>query len=232
LGNLKTRGIIGGDYLVITGQKTWSTWAHIADWCFTLVRTSDTQPGHKGLTYVLVDLKNTPGVTVRPIRQITNDRDFSEIYFDEARVPLRNVIGGIDKGWHATMTTLTNERTLAYFDAPLRHLRILDQVVALARKTNRNGRPAFDDPLIRQKLAQCRISWLLKLYWSEVMQRLSAVALDIEEPYALLMKGSARAADDGHWPYYYLWMKSETIAGGTSEIHRNTLAERILGMPK
>ena len=256
LGNLKTRAIIDGDHLVLNGQKIWSTWAHIADWCFALVRTADTQPGHRGLTYVLIDMK-TPGVTVRPIRQITQDRDFGEIYFDDARIPMANVIGGVDRGWHAAMTTLADERTTAYFDLPVRHQRILAQVVALARKTPRNGKTAFDDPLVRQKLAQCRIeidafrhavhrtvsakmrgeepgaeSWMLKVYWTEVMQRVSAVAVELQGQNGLLKKKSASAADHGHWPYYYLWMRSETIAGGTSDINRNTLAERILGMPR
>lgn len=256
LPSLKTRAVVDGDHLVITGQKIWSTWAHIADWCFALVRTSNTEPGYKGLTYVLIDMK-TPGVEVRPIRQITKDRDFGEIFFDGARIPMANVISGLDQGWYAAMATLADERTSAYFDLPLRHLRILDQVIALARKTMRNGKPAIDDPLIRQKLAQSRIeidgfrfavhrtisskirgeepgaeSWILKVYWTEVMQRLSALAVEIEGPYGQLLKGSERAPDFGHWPYYYLWMKSETIAGGTSDINRNTVAERILGMPR
>ncbi|RJG02675.1 acyl-CoA dehydrogenase family protein [Noviherbaspirillum sedimenti] len=256
LPNLRTKGVIDGDYLVITGQKIWSTWAHIADWCFALVRTSNTQPGHKGLTYVLIDMK-TPGVTVRPIRQITKDRDYGEIFFDEARIPLSNVVGGIDKGWYAAMTTLADERTSAYFDLPIRHLRILEQLVDLARHTVRNRKPVIQDPIIRQKLAQCRIeiesfryavlrtvsakirgqepgaeSWILKVYWTEIMQRLSSVALDIEGPYSQIMKGSERAISNGHWPYYYLWMRCETIAGGTSDINRNTLAERILEMPR
>lgn len=256
LANLKTRAVIDGDHLVITGQKIWSTWAHIANWCFVLARTSNTQPPHKGLTYVLVDMK-TPGVSVRPIRQITKDRDFGEIFFDEARVPMANVVGGIDKGWHAAMTTLADERTTAYFDLPIRHRRILDQVIDLARRTKRDGRPMSQDPIIRQKLAHCRIeidsfrhavhrtlsarlrgeepgaeSWMLKVYWTEVMQRLSAVAAEILGPEAQSLKGTPDAPDFGHWPYYYLWMRSETIAGGTSDINRNTLAERILGMPR
>lgn len=256
LPNLKTKAVVDGDHLVISGQKIWSTWAHIANWCYALVRTSNTQPGYKGLTYVLIDMK-THGITVRPIKQITKDRDFGEIFFDDARIPMTNVVGEIDKGWYAAMTTLADERTSAYFDLPLRHLRILDQVVDLARKTLRNGKPASEDPLIRQKLVQCRIeidsfryavlrtisskmrgeepgaeSWILKVYWTEIMQRLSSLALDIEGPYSQILKGSAWAIDYGQWPYYFLWMKSETIAGGTSDINRNTLAERILGMPR
>ena len=256
LPNLKTKAVIEGDELVITGQKIWSTWAHIADWCFALVRTSNTEPPYKGLTYVLIDMK-TPGVTVRPIRQITKDRDFGEIFFDGARIPMANVVGGIDRGWYAAMTTLADERTSAYFDLPLRHRSLLEKIADLARRTMRNGRPVSEDPLIRQKLAQCRIevdafryavhrtvstkirgeepgaeSWILKVYWTEVMQRLSAVALEIEGPDALRLPHSESAADAGYWPYYYLWMKSETIAGGTSDINRNTLAERILGLPR
>lgn len=256
LPNMKTRGRVDGDHLVVSGQKIWSTWAHIADWCFALVRTSNTTPGHKGLTYVLIDMK-TPGVTVRPIRQITRDRDFGEIFFDEARIPLHNVVGEIDKGWYAAMTTLADERTSAYFDLPLRHRRILDQVAELAKTTLRNGRPMSQDPIVRQKLAQCRIeidafryavlrtvsakmrgeepgaeSWMLKVYWTEVLQRLTTTALGILGPYSQLLKGSERAIDQGYWPYFYLWMRSETIAGGTSDINRNTLAERILGMPR
>lgn len=256
LANLRTRAVVDGDDLLITGQKIWSTWAHIADWCFVLVRTANTQPPHKGLTYVLVDMK-TSGLTVRPIRQITKDRDFGEIFFDQVRVPMSNVVGGIDKGWHAAMTTLADERTTAYFDLPIRHRRILDQLVALARQTRREGRPMSEDPIVRQKLAQCRIeidgfrhavhrtlsarlrgeepgpeSWMLKVYWTEVMQRLSAVAFEILGPDGLSLKGTPGAPDCGHWPYYYLWMRSETIAGGTSDINRNTLAERILGLPR
>lgn len=256
LPNLKTRAVLEGDHLVINGQKIWSTWAHIADWCFVLVRTAATHPGHKGLTYVLVDMKSV-GVTVRPIRQITKDRDYGEIFFDNVRVPLSNVIGEINQGWYVAMTTLADERTSAYFDLPIRHLRILERLAELARVTRHNGKPVAQDPLIRQKLAQCRIeinnfryavlrtisskmrneepgaqSWVLKVYWTEVMQRLYSVALDIEGPYGQIMKGSSAAIDYGCWPYHYLWMRSETIAGGTSEINRNTLAERVLGMPR
>lgn len=256
LPNMKTRAVVDGDHLVINGQKIWSSWAHVADWCFALVRTSNTQPGYKGLTYVLIDMK-TPGITVRPIKQINGDRDFGEIFFDDVRVPLTNVIGEIDKGWYAAMTTLADERTAAYFDLPIRYLRNLDQLADLARNTLRNGKPVSHDPIIRQKLAQCRIeldsfryavlrtvsakmrgeepgaeSWILKVYWSEAMQRLTSLGLDIEGPYSQLLKGSDRAISHGHWPYYYLRMRAETIAAGTSDINRNTLAERILGMPR
>ena len=256
LAGLQTKAVIDGDSLVINGQKVWSTWAYLADWCFVMVRTEQTVPKHRGITYVLVDLK-TPGVTVRPIKQITKDAEFCEIFFEDARVPLENVVGEINRGWYVSMTTLNNERSTAYLDSPIRFRRQLERLADLARNTRRRGRPLSEDPIIRQKLARCRIevdsfkyliyktisarvrgekvgpeASVLKLYFSEMMQRLSELAMEIEGPYSQVMHGSMRAMAEGLWPYLYLSTRSGTIAGGTSEIQRNILGDRVLEMPR
>lgn len=256
LASLQTKAVIDGDHLVINGQKIWSTWAYLADWCFSMVRTENTVPKHRGITYVLIDLK-TPGVIVKPIKQITTDAEFCEIFYEDVRVPMENVVGEINRGWYVSMTTLNNERSTAYLDSPIRFRRQLEQLADLARSIKRKRRPLSEDPIIRQKLAQCRIevesfkylvyrtisarvrgekvgpeASMLKLYWSEMMQRVSELAMEIEGPYSQVVKGSMRAMTGGFWPYLYLSTRSATIAGGTSEIQRNILGDRVLEMPR
>jgi alkylation response protein AidB-like acyl-CoA dehydrogenase len=256
LAGLQTRAVIEGDHLIINGQKIWNTWAYLADWAFVMVRTENTTPKHRGITYVLVDLK-TPGVTVRPIKQIHKEAEFCEIFFEDVQVPMEEVVGEINRGWYVSMTTLNNERSTGYLESPIRFRRQLEKLADLARNTKRNGRPLSEDPVIRQKLAKSYMeieafrytvyrtistrirgesvgpeASTLKICFSEMNQRVSELALQIAGPYSQLLQGSRWAVDDGLWPHFFLGQRSSTIAGGTSEIQRNILGDRVLEMPR
>ncbi|MHB1421218.1 MAG: acyl-CoA dehydrogenase family protein [Bacillota bacterium] len=256
LASLQSKAVIDGDHLILNGQKVWSTWAYLADWIFTMVRTANTTPKHRGITYVLVDLR-TPGVTVRPLKQIHKEAEFCEIFYEDVRVPIENVVGEINKGWYVAMHTLNNERSTAYLSTPIRYKRQLDRLADLARQTKRNGRPLSEDSAIRQKLAQAYIevesfrfivyraistrlqgegvgpeAAILKYYMSEMEQKMNELAMSIEGPYSQLLWGSARAIEEGYWPHVYLGNRASTIAGGTSEIQRNIIGDRVLGMPR
>jgi alkylation response protein AidB-like acyl-CoA dehydrogenase len=234
----------------------WSSFAHIADWCILVARTEWTGNKHEGLTYLLVDM-HAPGVEVRPLRQITGEAEFNEIFMDGVRVPADMVVGEAGQGWQVAITTLMNERAnvgfalLARLDVSMR--RILD----LARSTSRNGSRAADDPLVRDRLADLWTDLqafrftiyrsfsaflktgvpgpegsVAKLLWSETNQRLTKLALDIQGAYALLGAGSDLAIEDGRWQRMQLRSRGNTIEAGTSEILRNIIAERVLGLPK
>lgn len=254
LAALKTRGEVHGDEIVITGQKIWTSFAQYADWCILVIRTNVDVPKHKGLTFVLVDMK-TPGITVRPLVEITGEAWFNEVFFDEVRVPRANVVGEIDKGWNVVLTTLAHERGGT---AP--HVRLqteLASLIKLAQRTRRNGLPAAQDARVRQQLAQQTIEVhiarftayrnitvilrkgqpgpegsILKLFWSELEQRMMETACAILGPYAALPKGEERAVDDGMWQRELLWTRSATIYAGTSEVQRNIVAQRVLGLPR
>jgi alkylation response protein AidB-like acyl-CoA dehydrogenase len=254
LAAVKTRGEVHGDEIVITGQKIWTSFAQYADWCILVVRTNFDVPKHKGITFVLVDMK-TPGITVRPLVEITGEAWFNEVFFDEVRVPRANVVGEIDKGWQVVLTTLAHERGGT---AP--HVRLQTELSALnrlAHETRRNGVPAARDPRVRQQLAQHTIEVqiarftayrnvtvilrkgqpgpegsILKVFWSELEQRMMETACAILGPYATLPKGERRAVDNGMWLRELLWTRSATIYAGTSEVQRNIVAQRVLGLPR
>jgi alkylation response protein AidB-like acyl-CoA dehydrogenase len=252
----QTRAVADGDGFLVTGQKVWTTYAHFADWCILLARTDPAAPKHKGLTFFLVDMKS-PGVTVRPLRQATGDAEFNEIFFDGVRVPAVNVVGRVNGGWAVAITTLMFERGPRTISRQLMLRAGIDAAVDLAKATQRDGAAAAADPLIRQRLAQffidgeaLRFSTLralsqmtrggipgaqgsaAKLFFSETWQRLLELMLEIEGPYAMLWEGTERAVDDGYWQFRFLRSRGDTIAAGTSEINRNILAERVLGLPK
>jgi alkylation response protein AidB-like acyl-CoA dehydrogenase len=251
LANLQTRAVVDGDHFAINGQKVWTSMAHVADWCFLLVRTDPDAPKHKGITFVLVDMR-TPGITVRPLRQITGEAEFNEVFFDNVRVPLANVVGRVNEGWSITITTLAYERDLLTF---VRHISLRNALHRLVELTRRTGRGA--DPLLRQKIAalaigeQClrlngyrSLTRILqggtpgpegstsKLYWSQIDQDLAGVATEVIGPYSQLAHGTPWAPDDGQWEFYELLARASGIRAGTSEILRNILAERVLGLPK
>jgi alkylation response protein AidB-like acyl-CoA dehydrogenase len=240
----------------VTGQKVWSSFAHFADWCILLARTDGSGDKHQGLTYLLMDM-HAAGVQVRPLRQITGEAEFNEIFMDDVAVPGDRVVGEIGQGWQVAITTLMNERAnvgfalLARLDANMRRL------IGLAKDTPRNGARAAQDPLLRDRLAELWIdvqafrftiyrsfSALLKtgapgpegsvakLFWSETNQRLTKTALEIEGAFATLAQGSDRAVEDGRWQTSQLRSRGNTIEAGTSEILRNIIAERVLGLPK
>ncbi len=224
---------------VVNGQKVWSSLAHVADFCILLGRSDPDSQRHAGLTYVIVDM-HSPGVEVRPLRQITGEAEFNEIFFTDVRVSRENLLGEVGGGWQVAMTTLLHERgTLGFaltgvLDAQVQRL------VALAKAR------AADDPIIRDRVAQ---EWIelqalkltnyrslttlmetgipgpegsgSKLHWSEQNQRLTKLALEILD-----------GEDDGYWGYQQLRSRGNTIEAGTSEILRNIIAERVLGLPR
>ncbi|MHB1128231.1 MAG: acyl-CoA dehydrogenase family protein [Bacillota bacterium] len=256
LANVQCKGVIDGTDLVINGQKVWATYAHRAHWCFCLVRTENTTPKHKGISFVLIDMK-TPGITVRPLVQINKEHEFSELFLEDVRVPLENVVGGLNNGWYAAMTTLNHERGSSYFGSTIVMRVQLERLAQLAKTTTRNGRPAIEDDTIRQKLAQAYIdvdvfrcsvmrtvtslikgvepgpeSYMSKLWWSELRRRMLELAMEIEGPYSQLLSDSKWTVAGGEWPEDFLRNRAETIYAGTSEIQRNIISERVLGMPR
>jgi alkylation response protein AidB-like acyl-CoA dehydrogenase len=249
--SLGTKAVRDGDDFIVNGQKTWTSLAHVADRCLLLVRTDAAVAKHKGITALLVDMKS-PGITVRPLRQMTGDSGFNEVFFSDVRVPAANVLGEVNKGWQTAIATLMNERAHLGTGSYVLFKRNLDALIARTRDMKRNGGAASDDPVIRQKLAQAYLELevfrltnlralsgmahsrvpgpegsILKLYWSEMNQRMQQVAMEALGPHAQLQN-----LDDGRWVYNYLRSRANTIEAGTSEIQRNIVAERVLGLPK
>ncbi|HKQ80354.1 MAG TPA: acyl-CoA dehydrogenase [Blastocatellia bacterium] len=249
--SLTTKATLDGDHFVINGQKIWTSLAHVADWCLLLTRTDTDAPKHKGITALLVNMRS-PGVTVRPLKQMTGDASFNEVFFDNVRAPISNVLGEVNKGWQTAITTLMNERANLGTGTYIQFKRSLDELIERVRQTKRGGQPASQNPVIRQKLAQAyaelevfrltnmrsltRISQtgspgpegsILKLQWSEFNQRFQQIAMESLGPHAQLW-----GFDDGRWVFNYLRTRANTIEAGTSEILRNIVAERVLGLPK
>jgi alkylation response protein AidB-like acyl-CoA dehydrogenase len=242
LAGVATRAEHGNEGFVVTGQKVWSSFAQIADWCMLLARTEHGSDGHRGLTMFLVDMRS-PGVDVRPIKELTGDAVFNEVFFDGLHVPDENVLGDVGSGWQVAMTTLLHERAtlgfalLGALEAQLR------RVVALAREQEVNDTRLLD-LLAREaievealKLTNRRFltryahdetpgpeGSAIKLRWSEANQRLASLALELFGPGALVA--------DEEWRYQLLRSRANTIEAGTSEVLRNVVAERVLGLPK
>jgi len=256
LASLQTRAVKDGEHYVINGQKVWTSLAHIADWMMLLARTDPQAPKHKGITYFLLDM-HAPGVTVKPLKQITGDDEFNEVYFDNVRVHESQILGGLNNGWGVGLTTLMYERLALGFGLQVRLRIALDGLVDLARRSTKNGVPASRDPVMRQKLAQMwidtevfkytgarAITKLLKgelpgpeastgkMMWVEGHQRLQEMAMELQGPYAQLMSGSRWAVENGLWQYGFLRSRANSIEGGTTEIQKNIIGERVLGLPK
>jgi alkylation response protein AidB-like acyl-CoA dehydrogenase len=249
LASVRTRAERDGDEFVINGQKVWSSYAHIADYCILLTRSDPAAAKHRGLTYLILDMR-APGVEVRPLRQITGDPEFNEIFMTDVRMPVSSVLGEIGGGWQVAMTTLLHERGTLGFALTARLDVLLRRLVVTARKTG-----AADDPLVRDRIGQLYVDLLglrftnyrsltrlmrtgvpgpegsiAKLHWSETNQRLTTLALELLGP-------DARLAGDGgfwsgYWQYQQLRSRGNTIEAGTSEILRNIVAERVLGLPR
>jgi alkylation response protein AidB-like acyl-CoA dehydrogenase len=244
LASVRTRADLRDGNFVLNGQKVWSSFAHLADWCILVARSDPESERHAGLTYLIVDM-NAPGVDVRPLRQITGEAEFNEIFFTDVEVPSENVVGEIGDGWAVAMTTLLHERgTLGFaltgaLDVAVRKL------IALARNRGVDD-PGLLDRVAREwielqalKLTNYRaLSQLMKtgipgpegsvakLHWSESNQRLTKLALEILGPEAQVVDS------DGAWQYQQLRSRGNTIEAGTSEILRNIIAERVLGLPR
>ncbi len=245
----RTRAELVGDVFHVTGQKIWTSYARFADWCILVVRTDVQAPKHKGLTFLLVDMKS-PGITIRPLVEMTGVAWFNEVFFDDVRVPRENMVGELNHGWQIAITTLAHERGGS---AP--HARLAGEMREVIDLAHRLG--ASRDVRVRQRLAQSFVETeilrllaykqvtdlmreghpgpegsYLKLVWSEVDQRMKELAIELEGPYGALARGAARAPDDGRWEYEYLWSRAASIYAGTSEVQRNVIAQRVLGLPR
>jgi alkylation response protein AidB-like acyl-CoA dehydrogenase len=255
LAGLRTRAERRGDEYVVNGQKVWTSHADIADWCFLLCRTEPDAPKHKGISLLLVDMK-TPGISVRPLRQMTDDAEFCEVFFEDVRVPAANLLGAPGAGWSIAMGIVQHERGPMWtfvFQRKIR--RSLSQLLTLA-KEHPSTRHLLHDPAVRQRLAQAHIeveilrlqgfrsltnllrtghpgneSSMEKVLGSETDQRLQELAMSLFGPYGALREGDL-SLGAGTIPRQFLYARSETIMGGTSEIQRNVIAQRILGLPR
>jgi alkylation response protein AidB-like acyl-CoA dehydrogenase len=238
----------------VNGQKVWTSNAQFSDWMFCLVRTDPDAPKHRGISYILIDMK-TPGITVRPLIQMTNDAGFNEVFFDNVRVPRANLVGELHQGWIVANATLFHERNM--LGSTTRTQLMMQNLIRLAQSRQRYGRPASQDPVIRQKLADLltRVeamkyhsyrmlttelkgkphgvsAMVNKLVGTELNHDICALALEILGSYAPLNKGAARVVDNGAWAYEFMFTLGLIIGGGTSQIQKNIISERGLGMPK
>jgi alkylation response protein AidB-like acyl-CoA dehydrogenase len=243
LASLKTRAVRDGDDWVITGQKVWTSAAQYAKWCMLVARTDPDAPKHKGLTYFLMDMEQD-GVQVRPLVQITGSPEFNELFIDGARIPNENVLGGTGNGWKVALTTLMNERAGLAFFLQVRLRQLLDRVIEEAA-----GEGLLEDPVVADRIGELHLraevlrltayrgltaiekygqpgpeGSLTKWMWSDTNQQLTQFAADLIGPSAL------RAGD--RWAYELLRARGNSIEGGTTEVLKNIVAERVLGLPK
>ena len=247
---LRSEAKIDGDHFVVNGHKVWTSWGYAADWCALVVRTDDQAPKHKGISYLLVDMR-LPGASVRPLRQLTGESEFTELHFENVRVPKDCLLGKLNDGWNVALNTLMHERNTYGSTMPVVFRRQLNRLLELAKTMNKDK-----DPVIRQKLAQCHVELevfrltqmralsrvnahgvpgpegsVLKLLWSEFNQRMEQIAMELLGPYGQLEDGP-HAVDHGEWSHSYLRSRASTIAAGTSEIQRNIVGHNVLGLPK
>jgi alkylation response protein AidB-like acyl-CoA dehydrogenase len=255
LASLKTRAVKRNGGWVVTGQKVWTTLAHEAKWCMLVARTDPDAPKHQGLTYFLMDMEQD-GVEVKPLVQITGEAEFNEIFMEEAYIPDENIIGEVGSGWAVAITTLMNERAGLAFAAQAALQLSMRRAIDLASSTAHNGGLASEDAVVRDRLSQLFIESeifrvtnyrgltkimkngvpgpegsLGKWQWAEVNQHLMEVALEITGPYGQFEDGSEYSLG-GDWQYQYLRTRANSIEGGTTDILRNIVAERVLGLPK
>jgi alkylation response protein AidB-like acyl-CoA dehydrogenase len=255
LASLSTRGVRDGDEYVVTGEKIWTSFAQVADWCELLIRTDPDAPKHKGITWVMFPM-DTPGIEIRPIETIVGSSEFSEVFFDEARVPVANRVGLENDGWRVAMVTFGFERGLGFVSDLVETDRLLSDLVGLARKVTRRRATAWEDVGLRREIGHAQAEmdalWALtkrnlsqaartgvqgplgsvvKVAYSELFQRITDLAMRVLE------RGGMTRDDLGDWPSgrfveERLRSTSFTIAAGTSQIQRNIVAERILGLPR
>ena len=243
LASLKTKAVKSNGEWVVTGQKVWTTFAHEAKWCMLVARTDQDAPKHKGLTYFLMDMEQE-GVQVRPLHQITGEAEFNEIFMEEARIPDENIVGGEGNGWTVAITTLMHERVGIGLGSAVQLKIALGELMEQIRE-----RGLEEDPVIRQRVAQIYIEAetirlnasrgltrtmktgipgpegsLTKWQWSDANQALTELAMDVRGPEAPIL--------DDNWTYRFLRARANSIEGGTTEILRNIVAERVLGLPK
>jgi alkylation response protein AidB-like acyl-CoA dehydrogenase len=243
LASLKTRAVKSDGGWLVTGQKVWTSGAQYSKWCMLVARTDSEAPKHKGLTYFLLDMEQE-AVQVRPLRQITGESEFNELFIEEAQIPDEHVLGGVGNGWKVALTTLMNERAGLAFFLQVRLRQLLDELFAEAAQ-----RGLLDDPVVADRLGELHVKSevlrltayrgltaverygqpgpegsLTKWMWSETNQQLTQLAADLIGPEALAAGGS--------WSYELLRARGNTIEGGTTEILKNIVAERVLGLPR
>ncbi|BBX84798.1 MULTISPECIES: acyl-CoA dehydrogenase IpdE1 [Mycolicibacterium] len=242
LANVSTSAELVGDEWVINGQKVWTSLAHWAQWCFVVARSEKGSKRHHGLSYLLVPL-DQPGVEIRPIVQLTGDSEFNEVFFDDARTDASLVVGEPGQGWGVAMATLTFERGVSTLGQQIRYKRELEGLIDVAKRTG-----AIEDPLIRLKLTE---SWtglqamrsyamatmdveqpgqdnVSKLLWANWHRELGEIAMEIQGMAGLTLPGG----EFDEWQRLFLFSRSDTIYGGSNEIQRNIIAERVLGLPR
>jgi len=271
LAGLQARAVIDGDALVVSGQKIWTSFAQIAEYQELLVRTDPDAPKHKGITWVICPM-NAKGIEIRPIRTMAGHQDFCEVFYDEVRVPRANIVGNINDGWRVAMSTLSFERGTAFLSEQVRLARVVDELVDLARVTPygdaaARAKMALDDDEIARRLAQARAEVealrsmtyrsvsrtartgmpsaegsLIRLFFSELQQRVYALAMDILGAAILEWDIEDRVVEGAGgprhqrmretWVFRYLLSFASTIAAGSKDIQRNIIGDRILGLPR
>ncbi len=254
LAAMQTRADLHGDTFIVNGQKIWTTHAHRAHFCQLFVRTDFQAPRHKGLSALLVDMRS-PGITVRPLRQMTGEAEFNEIFFEDVRVPRDNLLGPLNGGWQVLVSTLMHER-FGIGETLGTSQQTLSELVELARGIEYNGRPAIEDSAIRQQLAQFAIeaaakkynglrsltsrlkglppgpeASISKLVSTELTQRMTRFAANLLGHYALIERNDP-LAPSGAWLLRILGCEAITIAGGTTAVQKNMIGERVLQLPK
>jgi alkylation response protein AidB-like acyl-CoA dehydrogenase len=253
LANLKCRAVVDGDHLVVNGTKIWTSYGHLANWQELLVRTDPELPRHKGLSWVICDMRG-PGIEVRPIRTMAGLEHFAQVFYDDVRIPLSNLVGGLNNGWRVAMTTLGFERGTGTLAHQIELSKTVDRLVEIAGELPRPGRRqgrAIDDDAIAANLATLRAEVaglrsmtaasisrgmreavpgaegnIVALYFGELTRRVHAFALELLGPAGIERSG------DRDWPLHFLESFKWAIGGGTSEIRRNTIGERVLNLPK
>jgi len=257
LAALHTRAVEDGDDFIVNGQKVWTSFAQRSDYCILIVRTDPSVPKHKGLSYLLMDMRS-PGITIRPLVQITGDAEFNEVFFEDVRVPKANLLGAKNQGWQVIVTTLMFERVNFGGGDPMYQIEPwLARLTALAKRIQINGRAAAEDSAVRQQLAQFHTEMqaityngfrqltqqmrgsqpgpegsINKLAIASLNLRMAHFATELLGPYGQMELGEPHSLDGGEWSQRALGARVFTIAGGTVEIQRNILGERVLGLPK
>ena len=254
LASLRTRGVLEGDHWVVNGQKIWTSNADTSEWMFCLVRTEPDAPKHEGISYMLIDMK-TPGLTIRPLRQMTGDADFNEVFLDNVRVPAKNIVGKRGQGWVVSRSTLKHER--AMIGSSVLSRRTLEGLIMLAQALNLRGKPAIQDPAIRNRIVELETKVLAndyhsyrmltmqarnqdpgvaglvaKLYGTTLGYDVTRLAMDLLGDRGMLAAGEPSAPAMGMFITAYMWSLGILIAGGTANIQRNVIAERGFGLPR
>jgi alkylation response protein AidB-like acyl-CoA dehydrogenase len=254
MANVQTRAVEDGDDFVVNGQKVWTSGGHYSDWAVILVRTDPDAPKHRGLSYLIMDMHSS-GITVRPLRQITGHAEYNEVFLDNVRIPKSHLVGQLNRGWYIAAGALEFERS--NIGASERAFNTVKDMIQMAQQTERKGMSLSQDPVMRQKLAQLYVEAMImrynglrnltsqlrgeppgpqmsigKLYMSEHDMRAQHVALEIQGHYSQLTRGSKYAIEAGRWQQSFLSAPGMLIAEGTSEIQRNVIAQRVLGLPR